>query len=197
MGIKGYVNFPDGDKGKEIALPICTGCSYFRHNKDSSHPYVCLVEKSNSAAHKMALNEWASDCEWFMSHSDYQKQEAREGAILDRKPRPPLSKIFFTGLFISIIWALAIVVYGKVKTDLIIDTPLIKTLLSGIPVSTIVYTILRLLKNLINRGATDVGRNAKIGGNLLGWLVANVFPLVSPVVVYYTLAKFVFYTKIL
>jgi hypothetical protein len=115
-------------------------------------------------------------------------------AVLDRRPAPGLPKLLITGLILLVVYAAAILIYGKIKANLVIDTPLVLTLLSGVPIGAAAFTLLRLLKNIINKGVTKFGEKA--GGNLLGWIVSTLLPWVSPVIVYFVMATFVFHTKI-
>jgi len=142
-------------------------------------------------------NPVRSSCESYLSHADYEKQKVSEGAILDRKPMPALPKILLTGLIVSVIWALAIIILGRTKSGFTMGTPDILTLVCGIPAGTVAFTLVRLLKNLINKGATAIGSIGKgIGGNLLSWVVTNALLWGSPLIVDLLLANLVFKAKL-
>ena len=183
--------------GPGVPCSQCNTCKHFTTGRLLGGINECECGTTDCAASDLRHgNPVRATCGAYLSHSDYKKQEASEGAILDRKPRPKLVPIVITGLIVSVIWAVAIVVYGMMKNDLVITLPVILTFLCGVPASTVVFTLLRLLKNLINKGATAVGRSGKIGGNLFGWIVANLLPWASPVIIYLVLASFVFHVKI-
>jgi hypothetical protein len=158
----------------------CGSCWHFKEINDSDYRYKCDGDTGSKAAllgqHKAA----GGKCEAY--------EKPPDGAILDRKPRPKLVKLLITGLIVSIVWALVIIVYGKVRSNLAIGTPFVLTFICGIPVGTIVFTLLRLLKNLINKGATAVGNAGRMGGNLFGWIVSSFLPWVSPVIAFLVLA---------
>ena len=60
--LKGYASFSGGDKGQEIALPICTGCQHFEYNEGGSHPYACTSGWSNSAARRLVDGRVPTSC---------------------------------------------------------------------------------------------------------------------------------------
>jgi hypothetical protein len=151
--------------------------------------------RSDNSGYKVQTQ---ASCAYFEPGTPVSENASRNSpsneAILDRRPTPRLPKLLITGLIVSVVYAAAILVYGKIKTNLVIDTPLILTLLSGVPIGTVAFTLLRLLKNVVNKGVTNFGQ--KVGGNLLGWIVSTLLPWVSPAIVYFVMATFVFHTKI-
>jgi hypothetical protein len=196
-GINGWENWGIGDYRNHQAptLRICTSCKFFHDDiKDSSGPYACQSGTTDCAACDMAFGKTASKCNAYVQGSAASGKSPSEGAILDRKPMPKLPKLLIIGLIVSVVWAVAILVYGKIKTNLVIDTPVILTLVSGIPLGTVAFTLFRLLKNVINKGATAAGQ--KVGGNLFGWIVSTLLPYVSPVIIYVVMASFVFHAKL-
>jgi hypothetical protein len=122
------------------------------------------------------------------------KNSPANKAIPDSGPRPKLAKLLITGLVVSVAWTAAILVYGKAETNLAIDTPVVLTLLTGVPLGALAFTLLRLLKNVINKSVTAAGQ--KTGGNLLGWIVSTLLPWASPVIVDAVMASAVFHAKI-
>ena len=183
--------------GPGVPCNQCNTCKHFTTGRLSGGINECECGTTDCAANDLRHgNPVRATCGAYLSPSDYKKQEAAEGAMLDRRPRPKLAKLLIIGLIVSAIWAAGIVIHGKMKTDLVIDSPLILTLLCGVPAGTVAFTLLRLLKNIINRGATSVGRSFQTGGNLFGWIIATFLPWVSPAIIYFVLASFVFHTKI-
>jgi len=179
--------------GKKLALSKCKDCRNLREESGTSgtfdYKYQCIGGTASAAA-KFGMGKDDSNCERYSN-------KATSGAILDKKPRPPLVKIVVTGLIVSVIWAAALVVYGTVVNDLTIDTPVILTLLCGIPAGTVAFSLLRLLKNLINKGATAAGNNFSVGGKLFGWLFTTVLLWASPAIIYFVLATIVFNANII
>jgi hypothetical protein len=198
------------DAGYSADIPfsvLCSGCKHLQIWESKSMKFQCIRGISASGCAARSDNQgYASGgkvrtlntCEYFESGTPVSERASKnspsEKAILDRKPAPKLPKLLLTGLIVSVVWVAAILVYGKTKTNLVIDTPLVLTLLSGVPLGTVAFTLLRLLKNLINKGVTAAGQKA--GGNLLGWIVSTLLPWVSPVIVDFVMAAFVFHAEI-
>jgi hypothetical protein len=182
---------------------LCSGCKHLQLWESHSLKYQCVcgvmandcAARSGNSGYKVHTQD---SCACFEPGTPVSENASINSpsneAILDRRPMPGLSKLLITGLILSAVYAAAILVYGKIKTNLVINTPLILTLLSGIPIGAVAFTLLRLLKNVVNKGVTKFGQKA--GGNLLGWIVSTLLPWVSPVIVYSVMAAFVFHTKL-
>jgi hypothetical protein len=188
---------------------MCTGCKNLQIWEKNSMPYQCVSEimgsdcaarVSNSGYSSSGKVHTETNCKFFAPGKPVSEQEELDSesknAVLDTRPRPKFVTLLITGLIVSVVWAAAIAVYGKTKNDLVIEAPVILTFLCGIPAGTVAFTLLRLLKNTINKSATNIGVRGQIGGNLFGWLVANLLPWLSPAIVYFIFAAFVFHTRI-
>jgi len=77
MALKGYATFSEGDRGKELALNICTSCKYFKHDEGSSHPYLCESGKSDSAARQLTHDKQLKDCEVFERVKSEKKDKSK------------------------------------------------------------------------------------------------------------------------
>jgi hypothetical protein len=198
------------DAGYSADIPFSVLCSTCKHlqiweSKPMNFQCVrgimssdCAARSDNSGYSFSGRVRTLNSCRYFESGTPLTESASRNSpanrAILDNKPAPKLPRLLITGLFVSVIWAAGILIYGKVETDLVIGAPIILTFLSGVPLGSIAFTILRLLKNEINKGATAIGQ--KVGGNLFGWIVSTLLPWVSPVIVDFFMATFVFHAKI-
>ncbi|GMO52225.1 MAG: hypothetical protein Pg6C_17690 [Treponemataceae bacterium] len=180
--------------GEDPACNLCPNCKHFEYQEDSSHPYKCHRQVSGSgyAASDREHNNPVTGCKGYEKGEPY--KDTRGEAILDHSPPPKLVTLLITGLILSVAYALAMIIYGKIKTGLEINTPLILTFVTGIPIGTAAFTLLRLLKNFVNQTASWLLQ--KSGGKLVGWLIATLLPFVSPVIAFFIMAG-VFGAKIM
>jgi hypothetical protein len=183
-----YFSIGDYEFNKPFPDSRCDSCYHFRElGSGREYQYQCTASTGCKAAQLGQGKAYKGNCEEYTPP---------EKPILDHKPAPKLVTLLITGLILSVAYALAIIIYGKVKTGLEINTPLILTFVTGIPIGTAAFTLLRLLKNLINKGATAVGQAGKMGGRLFGWLVATLLPFAAPVIAFFIMAG-VFGAKLL
>ena len=160
--------------------PRCGSCYHFKElGTGREFPYQCTASTGCKAAELGRGKVYTKACEEYTTP---------EKPILSNRPRPKLINLIVAGLILSVAYALAIVIYGKIKSGLEINTPLILTFVTGIPIGTIAFALLWLLRNTINKGATSLGQAFKMGGNLFGWIVATLAPIAAPIIAFVVMA---------
>ena len=175
-----YVSIGDYRFNEPFPDSRCGSCYHLKKTKgDSKYQYQCSASTGCKAAQLAQGKSYEGNC------AEYEKPEQ---AILDNKPKPKFIKLLITGLILSIVYAIAIIIYSKIKNGVDINAPFILTFVTGIPIGTITFTLLRLIKNVVNKIATKMGQSFKAGGNLLGWIIATFLPYVSPIIVYFIMA---------
>ena len=157
---------------------LCSNCKYLEYSKSSSAPFTCnRGVMSTSCAARSDNSGYASTGKVRTENTCDHFEQAGVTDMESPKKSEPVTmggfvKLVITGLIISFIWAIGIIIYqGIMKHSFSFSGPIVLTFITGIPIGTVVFVILRLLKaplsNFLEKG----------GGNITAWIITYISPL--------------------